>query len=84
MSRSKIKVFGVGSRVGNNSEGFYGWKVYDDTIIYSISSVENAILLENLRKIHAHSNEKMHELPDNRVHLIVTSPPYKVGKEVRR
>ena len=33
MSRSKIKVFGVGSRVGNNSEGFYGWKVYDDTII---------------------------------------------------
>ena len=40
--------------------------------------------MENLREIHAHSSENMHELPDNSVYLIVTSPPYKIGREVRR
>ncbi len=67
MSRSEMKEFGVGSRVGHNSEGYYGQKVYDDTTIKSVSSVENEIPLENLHEIHAHFSENMHELPDNSV-----------------
>lgn len=43
--------------------------------------VENPILKEFLNKIFCKSSEKMEELPDNSVHLMVTSPPYNVGKE---
>lgn len=32
-------------------------------------------------RIFVHSSEDMHELPDNSVHLMVTSPPYNVGKD---
>ena len=31
--------------------------------------------------IYCHSSEDMHELPDESVHLVVTSPPYNVGME---
>ena len=34
-----------------------------------------------LDRIFAHSCEDMSELPDNSIHLMVTSPPYNVGKE---
>jgi site-specific DNA-methyltransferase (adenine-specific) len=43
--------------------------------------VENPIPLEFIDKIFCKSSEKMDELPDNSVHLMVTSPPYNVGKE---
>ncbi|RAX54499.1 SAM-dependent methyltransferase [Helicobacter sp. 16-1353] len=36
---------------------------------------------ENLNTIFNHSSENMHELPDNSVHLMLTSPPYNVSKE---
>ena len=32
-------------------------------------------------RIYAHSSTDMQELPDNSVHLMVTSPPYNVGKD---
>ena len=31
--------------------------------------------------IYCHSSEDMHHLPDESVHLVVTSPPYNVGKQ---
>ena len=37
--------------------------------------------IETLDVIFQHSSEEMKELPDNSVHLMVTSPPYNVGKE---
>ena len=43
--------------------------------------VENFIPLQFRDKIFCKSSENMVELPDNSVHLIVTSPPYNVGKE---
>jgi len=43
--------------------------------------VENPIPLQFLDKIFCKSSETMDELPDNSVHLMVTSPPYNVGKE---
>ncbi len=45
---------------------------------------ENPIPPEFLDKIFHKSSEKMEELPDNSVHLMVTSPPYNVGKEYDR
>ena len=43
--------------------------------------VENPVPPQLLNKIFCKSSEKMEELPDNSVHLMVTSPPYNVGKE---
>jgi len=43
--------------------------------------VENPIPPQFLDKIFCKTSEKMEELPDNSVHLMVTSPPYNVGKE---
>ena len=34
-----------------------------------------------MNQIYNHTSEDMHELPDESVHLMVTSPPYNVGKE---
>jgi len=34
-----------------------------------------------LDRVFEHSSEEMHELPDNSVALMVTSPPYHVGKD---
>ncbi|HZE21450.1 MAG TPA: site-specific DNA-methyltransferase, partial [Desulfobaccales bacterium] len=39
---------------------------------------------EHLNQIFCKSSEVMSELPDNSVHLMVTSPPYNVGKEYDR
>ena len=37
--------------------------------------------MKHLNRIYNHSSEDMHELPDESVHLVVTSPPYNVGME---
>jgi site-specific DNA-methyltransferase (adenine-specific) len=46
--------------------------------------VENEIHPSILNKIYCKSSEHMEEIPDNSVHLMVTSPPYNVGKEYDR
>ena len=43
--------------------------------------IENEVRNDFLDKIFCKSSESMNELPDNSVHLMVTSPPYNVGKE---
>ena len=37
-----------------------------------------------LDKVLAKSSENMREVPDNSIHLMVTSPPYNVGKDYDR
>jgi len=44
----------------------------------------NAVPVEHLDQVFVHSSEHMPELPDNSVALMVTSPPYNVGKEYDR
>lgn len=43
--------------------------------------MENEIPDEASNRIYCHSSEEMQELPDLCVHLMVTSPPYNVGKD---
>ena len=82
MAKNQMRAFGVNSRVGYNSDGFYKRNVYAPTKRgQQQSSVENIVPEDNLNKIFAHSSETMDELPDNSVHLMITSPPYNVGKE---
>ena len=46
-----------------------------------VNYIENEIPPEYLNKIFCKSSEAMYELPDNSVHLMITSPPYNVSKE---
>lgn len=75
--------FGSPGRFGHDSSKFYNSRLYEglpkekENVVY----FENEISKDVLNKIFCKSSEHMDELPDNSVHLMVTSPPYNVGKE---
>ncbi|MDE0555473.1 MAG: site-specific DNA-methyltransferase [Candidatus Poribacteria bacterium] len=79
--KKQMQSFGVTDRVGYNSDNFYKRNIYAQPTSSEANVVENPIPKENLSKIFLHSSEDMSELPDNSVHLMITSPPYNVGKE---
>ncbi len=80
--RTKTSKFGAPGRVSHDSTPFYSSKLYENySSKDSVKYVENQIPLEYLNKILHKSSEDMSELPDSSVHLMVTSPPYNVGKE---
>jgi site-specific DNA-methyltransferase (adenine-specific) len=79
---TKTSAFGSPGRVGHDSSTFYAGKLYDDQLLgRDAVHIENPIAAEKLDSIFCHSAEAMTELPDCSVHLVVTSPPYNVGKE---
>ncbi len=79
---TKTSAFGSPGRINHDSTPFYTSKLYEGLPKEEITKyVENPIPPEFLDKIFCKSSEKMEELPDNSVHLMVTSPPYNVGKE---
>src|SRR5512138_688743 len=72
--------FGSPGREGHDASAFYQTRLYaDQPQAESEAYVENPI--PELDVIFNHSSEAMEELPDNSVHLMVTSPPYNVGKK---
>lgn len=84
MSKKSTKTasFGSPGRTGHDSSAFYAVRLYDDQPqIESLPYVEKPIPADKLNKIFHASSEKMADLPDVSVHLMVTSPPYNVGKD---
>lgn len=80
--KTKTSSFGSPGRAGHDASAFYAARLYKDQPQGDGQSfVENQIGPEYLDKIFASSSERMAELPDNSVHLVVTSPPYNVGKD---
>src|SRR3989344_6502034 len=78
--------FGVSARINHYSSKFYNSKMYQKINGNSNGQREHfeeekQILQQFLNKIICSSSENMKELPDNSVHLMITSPPYNVGKE---
>ncbi|MCF7740674.1 MAG: site-specific DNA-methyltransferase [Candidatus Marinimicrobia bacterium] len=75
--------FGVSQRENHDSSKFYKTALYDGLRIKkkNIKFTENKIENHYLNNILHKSSEKMEELPDSSVHLMVTSPPYNVGKQ---
>lgn len=69
--------FGVGKREGHDSSAFYARNLAK--IEESKDSDVQIAPLTN--EIFEHSATQMTELPDNSVALMITSPPYHVGKE---
>jgi DNA modification methylase len=79
---TKTSAFGSPGRAGHDSSTFYAGKLYDNQQqVQDVPYVENHIPPELINRIFCHSAETMTELPDNSVHLMVTSPPYNVGKQ---
>jgi len=74
--------FGSPGRIGHDASAFYAGKIYQGlTQDKKVEYVENPIPENVLDRILCKSAEDMSELPDSSVHLMVTSPPYNVGKE---
>lgn len=77
--------FGVSKRESHDSTPFYNSRLYQDLKIdETLREFENPILPEVLDKILCQDSRKMINIPDSSVHLMVTSPPYNVGKEYDR
>ncbi len=74
--------FGSPGRAGHDASAFYSARLYDEQPqAEPIPYTENPIPTEVLNTIIHASSESMSHLPDSSVHLMVTSPPYNVGKE---
>ncbi|MEI2673074.1 MAG: site-specific DNA-methyltransferase [Chitinophagaceae bacterium] len=73
--------FGTSGRINHDSSKFYNSKLYstlDDKV--EIDKTENTLPNEYLNKFILGSAENMKELPNNSIHLMITSPPYNVSK----
>lgn len=80
--KTKTSSFGSPGRVGHDASAFYAGRLYADQLQErSVPYTESPIAPEALDRIFNSSAERMSELPDSSVHLMVTSPPYNVGKE---
>ncbi|MEJ2549899.1 MAG: site-specific DNA-methyltransferase [Anaerolineales bacterium] len=82
---TRTSTFGAPGRISHDSSPFYNSRLYEgQNNNQEIEYVENEIPPEQLDRIYLQSSEDMSALPDNSVHLMVTSPPYNVQKEYDR
>ena len=74
--------FGTPGRISHDSTKFYKSRLYEGLNKgKKIKYTENEIPKETINRIFCKSSESMDDLPDNSVHLMITSPPYNVTKE---
>jgi modification methylase len=79
---TSTSAFGSPGREGHDASAFYSARLYDDQPqAEAMKYVENPVPPDKLDSIFNASSEHMSDLPDNSVHLMVTSPPYNVGKD---
>jgi DNA modification methylase len=79
---TETSAFGSQGRFSHDSSKFYDSRMYDGLMADGkVEFAENVVPAESLDRVFCKSSERMEELPDNSVHLMVTSPPYNVGKE---
>ncbi len=79
---TRTSPFGSGGRISHDSTPFYTSRLYAGLAKNRHEDeAENPIPAETLDRLFCKSSEKMEELPDNSVHLMVTSPPYNARKE---
>ncbi len=80
---SRTSKFGTTTRISHDSSPYYNLRLYSELSRGDGSSpvLENPFPPEYENTIILGSSENMKEIPDNSVHLMVTSPPYNVTKE---
>ncbi len=80
--KTQTTSFGSIVRESHDSKKFYNSKLFSDfKVPDNVDFKETKIDKKDLNKLYCKSSELMDELPDNSVHLMITSPPYNVGKE---
>jgi len=79
---TETSAFGTNGRINHDSSKFYNSKLYKELGEKKIlKNEENEFPKELENKFILGTAENMKELPDNSVHLMITSPPYNVSKE---
>lgn len=80
--RTTTSTFGAPGRVSHDASRFYGSRLYAGVNGgREIDYVENPLPEESVNRLFCKSSERMDELPDSSVHLMVTSPPYNASKD---
>jgi len=82
LNGTETSAFGTNGRINHDSSKFYNSKLYSELNNKKIiDKNENEFPDELKNKFILGSAENMKELPNNSVHLMITSPPYNVSKE---
>lgn len=81
MKGTKTSSFGTKGRVAHDSSKFYNSKLYKEIKNNNSDIIVNEFPNELLNTIIASSCENMKDIPNNSLHLMITSPPYNVSKE---
>jgi site-specific DNA-methyltransferase (adenine-specific) len=80
--RTRTSSFGTRGRISHDSSEFYSTRLYDEMPKETVTEyLENPLPPELVDEILCRSSEEMGQLPDSSVHLMITSPPYNVGKQ---
>jgi len=79
---TKTSSFGTNGRINHDSSQFYNSRLYDGlNKTNKIDYFEEKLSSKIKNNIFCKSSESMNELPNNSIHLMITSPPYNVTKE---
>ena len=79
---TQTSAFGTAGRINHDASEFYGSKLYaHQKPPVPDAWIENPIPTENLDRLYCASSEQMSAIPDDSIHLMVTSPPYNAKKE---
>jgi len=80
---SKTSSFGTSSRINHDSSTYYNSRLYSELHGNNGEDIkpDNDFPAELKNKIILGNSENMKDIPDNSLHLMVTSPPYNVTKE---
>ncbi len=82
---TKTSRFGTPGKINHDSTEFYSSRLYDNLPQEKkVKYKEREVPPDVLNKVLCKTSENMSELPDESIHLVVTSPPYNVGKEYDR
>ena len=95
MPPTMMQSFGTSERSGHRSDKFYSRKLYDthhEAVVQpqgvngkrvsgGLRKPPKRLTKRSLNKVYCHTSERMDELPNDSIHLMVTSPPYNVGKD---
>lgn len=79
---SRTRSFGSPARIAHDSTPFYSRRLYEGLPREENGPYQEIPLpQECVNRVFCKNAERMDELPDCSVHLMVTSPPYNVGKD---
>jgi site-specific DNA-methyltransferase (adenine-specific) len=80
--RTRTSSFGTSGRISHDSSKFYDSRLYEGTGQEEKEVPQEAQAPDEVtNRLYCKSSEVMDDLPDNSVHLMVTSPPYNVQKD---